>query len=259
MLRILTFEDMKLIDHLFGDRLEDYTLVYDTIIDNGFKNDDVVVYGELEGNDLVSLLLHNHNNLTYFSSEVREVACYKKLLDELEYGKVTCESQFAVKFQDLIDFDEVEDSWFGYLHANLNPVHDDDSIRFDCLNDTPELITDDYFELSIAEDEGIVGRATHIANGNGPQKMYCLSRNGKAISTAMIVMVQSHSAIVHGVITCIDERRKGLAGFLLGHIGTSLFEDGKKMYLFYSNPIARNLYLKLGTREVGSWNVMYLD
>ena len=259
MIRILTAEDFEYIKNLFDESLEDYTLVYDTIIDNGFKNEDVVVYGEFDGSEMVSLLLHNYHNISYYAAEVRDVTCYEKLLEGLDYGKVTCESKFANKFQEIIDFDEVEESWFGFLYQDISANFEDDSISFDCLNDTPELIDESYFERLIVEDEGIIDRATHIANGSGPQKIFCLSRNGKAISTAMIVMVQSNSAIVHGVITSKDERRKGLAGFLLSHIASSLFKDKKRMYLFYSNPVARKLYLKLGTKEVGSWSVMYRD
>ena len=257
MIRKLESSDKGIIEELFGDKSLEYTLILDTIYDSDFRTEGVDVYGDIEDDKLISILLNNHGNLTYYSADKVSIDKYIELLEELDYYRMSSEDRFIRDFSDRVEYEEIEESQFGYISRRIETNPASDSYSIDCINDNPDLLTEEYFEYFLSTDEGILDRARSIVERGGIQKFYCISKSGKALSSVMVVLKQSRSTIVHGVLTVESERRKGLSEKLLTHVFNELIDEGKFIYLFYINPVAKELFLKLGMKEIGEWRIMW--
>ncbi|WP_411677757.1 GNAT family N-acetyltransferase [Caproicibacter sp.] len=79
-------------------------------------------------------------------------------------------------------------------------------------------------------------------------------QNGRLVAAASSSAENSRSAMIIGVATLPDVRRKGLAGGLVSKLCGELFSEGKQFVcLFYDNPLAGRIYRKIGFQESGEY------
>lgn len=84
-----------------------------------------------------------------------------------------------------------------------------------------------------------------------------LFENGRMVATAGLSASNSQSAMVVGVGTRTEYRRKGCATAAVGYICRLSLERGKQyLCLFYDNPNAGRIYRRLGFREIGGYAMM---
>jgi len=91
----------------------------------------------------------------------------------------------------------------------------------------------------------------------GAARAYLVRDGGRVIAAVRTTAENSRSAMIVGVATHPDYRRRGLATQLLVRLGRELLAEGKRPCLFYDNPQAGGIYRRLGFTDVGTW-VMYL-
>jgi hypothetical protein len=87
--RRLTAADHTEVLALFGKEADHYHFLLDDLKWNGYAGEQFLVFGELESGRLVSLLLNNFNNLTYYSPDDREPKAYRHMLGKLSFAKVS--------------------------------------------------------------------------------------------------------------------------------------------------------------------------
>ncbi|WDF02400.1 GNAT family N-acetyltransferase [Shouchella hunanensis] len=81
-------------------------------------------------------------------------------------------------------------------------------------------------------------------------------QNGKIVSTASTTAENTHSAMIVGVATLEDYKRKGYASACVYHLCEQVFSEGKVACLFYDNPSAGVIYKHIGFEDIGLW-MMY--
>lgn len=91
----------------------------------------------------------------------------------------------------------------------------------------------------------------------GACRGYIIKDGDKIVSTARTAAENSFSAMVVGVATRKEYRRRGLASACMYRLCRDLLAEGKTPCLFYHNPEAGRIYKRLGFREIGKW-VMYI-
>ncbi len=81
--------------------------------------------------------------------------------------------------------------------------------------------------------------------------------DGRLIATASTSAENSESAMVVGVATATDCRRKGYASAVVSALCRNCFERGKKyLCLFYDNPVAGRIYNRIGFQELGEYGML---
>ena len=85
--------------------------------------------------------------------------------------------------------------------------------------------------------------------------------DGRLLSAASTSAETANAAMIGGVWTAPDARRRGLSTAVMSALSRELIEEGRRPYLFYltDNVAAAHVYLQLGYTTVGHWSVMYLS
>ncbi|PTX64965.1 hypothetical protein C8P63_101187 [Melghirimyces profundicolus] len=85
----LTSSNHNEVIKLFSEEIENYQFIINDLLRNNYHGDSFHVYGEYEHGELVSILLNNFNNVTYYSEIERDVKVYKEILKDLSFTKLS--------------------------------------------------------------------------------------------------------------------------------------------------------------------------
>ncbi|HLN62352.1 MAG TPA: GNAT family N-acetyltransferase [Symbiobacteriaceae bacterium] len=81
-------------------------------------------------------------------------------------------------------------------------------------------------------------------------------KQGEIVSSAYVIAQTEQAAMVGGVYTPPFHRQSGYASALVHAISVWLLAQGRKPCLFYHNPNAGRIYLRLGYRPLGDWRMV---
>lgn len=80
----------------------------------------------------------------------------------------------------------------------------------------------------------------------------------RILSSALLNVEGSDAGLIGGVFTQRHARGKGYAAACTAALALDLQRDGKTPVLFFENPVAGRVYVKLGFEECGKWALLYL-
>ncbi|KAB8138088.1 GNAT family N-acetyltransferase [Gracilibacillus oryzae] len=83
-----------------------------------------------------------------------------------------------------------------------------------------------------------------------------VSIDNKMAASCATIREGIKSAIIIGVFTNPEYRGRGFGTEVLTGLFDMLLQEGKYPYLFYSNPVARKVYKKIGMTEICEWCVL---
>lgn len=140
-----------------------------------------------------------------------------------------------------------------YTELPIRFINTDEEIgmQYDLLMSSKEYIDvlPDNKEIYIAEQKN---------KGNINSRTAYLMMDNQMVSSCSTIAEHDKSAIIVGVVTNPKFRNKGFASEVLIGLFEALLKEGKKPYLFYKNPLARSVYIKIGMEEVCEWRVAFL-
>ena len=140
---------------------------------------------------------------------------------------------------------------------DINPLHFDLDVHH--LKSREEakmlhelLLTISDFRITKEREAFIDGKMQSIKMG---ECLY-IKDQGKMISTVSTTAETTKSAMVVAVATDKNHRKKGYASFLMKALMNLYFEEKHKtLCLFYDNPEAGKIYLRLGFETMGMWTL----
>ena len=88
---------------------------------------------------------------------------------------------------------------------------------------------------------------------DGTGRTCFIRKDGRPVSAASSTAETGRMAMVVGVGTLKDYRKRGYASLCVSALCRPLLREGKTAYLFYDNPDAGRIYRRLGFREIGAW------
>ncbi|WP_160725791.1 GNAT family N-acetyltransferase [Bacillus sp. USDA818B3_A] len=91
---------------------------------------------------------------------------------------------------------------------------------------------------------------------DGSARSFYIKADGKIVSTASTAAENSMSAMVVGVATLEQYKKKGYASRCMLKLCSQLLAEGKELCLFYDNPDAGAIYKRIGFEDIGFW-MMY--
>ncbi|MGD6968262.1 GNAT family N-acetyltransferase [Rossellomorea vietnamensis] len=261
-LKKLTITSHQDVIKLFGEDGVHYHFLIDGLKKSNYEGD-FNVFGEYQDNLLVSLLINNYNNISYFSQSDRDISIYKELLRELDYTKLSGPSSFMGKFLPYVHPKADTLSYLGVvknvsesrkLGKPIKVIQTEDEIgmQYDLL-----LSTNEFTESLPKEKEEYVQNEYKRIKETSDRTVY-LEVDGKMVSSCATIAEDINSAIIIGVVTNPHYRNKGYGTDILIGLFQMLLEEGKYPYLFYNNPAARSVYKKIGMTEVCEWRVINL-
>lgn len=86
-------------------------------------------------------------------------------------------------------------------------------------------------------------------------RSYFTQTDGVMTSCVSTTAENSLSAMIVGVCTRKEYRRKGLATGIMQKLFKDVLNEGKILCLFYDNPDAGRIYKKLGFKDIGMWTM----
>jgi len=260
----LTVDNHKEIVELFGENIGDYCFIIDDLLRNKYEGEGFHVYGEYENDKLVSILLNNFINITYYSNEDRPVEVYKDIVKKLNFMKLSGPGSLIEKFIPYVEVKEDTLSYMGviknisvekrYRDLSVNVINSEE--EFGMLHEL--LMTSEEYWGCIPEDKGEFIKNNMINNRNNKRTAY-LSVDYEMVSSCSTIIEGEKSAIIAGVVTNPKYRNLGYGTETLIGLFEMLLKEGKYPYLFYNNPAARSVYKKMGMKEVCEWRVIWVQ
>lgn len=174
------------------------------------------------------------NNLNYI-----EISGKLEALKKLEH-KIGVKCKRRVKLCVLNDLSKLKD-----IEIGVRPK----KIRFGNISKVVKLYEDiDEFENTTVEN---------IKNGLKTGRGYCIEIDKKVVAMAKSTLETTTHAMIVGVGTHPNFRKKGLATKCIVKICREIIDENKIPCLFYDNIEAGKIYNKLGFEEKGYWGIYY--
>lgn len=259
----LTRENHNDVLELFGNETENYYFLINDLLENNYNAESFYVYGEYQKGKLVSFLLNNFKNITYYSKTIRNVTIYRDLLDSLSYDKLSGPSDLMAQFKPFVKLKCETLSHLGvikkvtgkrkYQDLDLKTVATEEEISmlYNLFSTTEE-----YRSILPKNKKTFVEREMERLENNHASRTVYLRGKYEILASAATVRESTNSAIIIGVCTNSKFRNKGFGSEVLIGLFNRLLEEGKFPYLFYTNPNARSVYKNLGMVEVCEWRVI---
>ncbi|MBY6051854.1 GNAT family N-acetyltransferase [Cytobacillus firmus] len=132
----------------------------------------------------------------------------------------------------------------GKLKA-VQAVPEDAEQLVELLNSIPEF-----------SDSAITVERKRRVLKDGSSRSFFIKEDGKMVSTASTTAENSLSAMVVGVATDSEFKKKGYATQCMVKLCRQLLSENKELCLFYDNPAAGTIYKRIGFEDIGFW-MMY--
>ncbi|NLC96386.1 MAG: GNAT family N-acetyltransferase [Erysipelotrichaceae bacterium] len=91
---------------------------------------------------------------------------------------------------------------------------------------------------------------------NNSKRFHIIKKDGKIISAASTSAESTYSAMIVGVFTLEEYRNNGYAKKVVISLCKELINENKTCCLFFDNPIAGNMYRKIGFKDAGIYSIM---
>ncbi|SHK15904.1 GNAT family N-acetyltransferase [Tepidibacter formicigenes] len=217
----------------------------------GYDEEFQTIWGEFnEKGDLKAVLLKYHNNLIFYSRDTFDINGFYEIMKNIEFKFLSGEKTIIEKFGNLFKFTRKRDMYFCKLDNDLNleDINLYTKINKLCLNEVERII-----ELYEAIDEFDNQPIEVVKRSLESGRAYYIEEDNQIISIAQTTAENSTSAMIIGVCTHPNYRKKGYASVCMTHICKELLSENKTLCLFYNNPDAGKIYKRLGFKDVGLW------
>jgi hypothetical protein len=260
MIRLLTETDRKSVLNYLYQEPEFNIFPIGDIETFGFDQDFQRVYGEFDQDgQYLSILLRYRVHAIYYADQLHFNEDYLKIFKDDPFEHLSGKSQLIDLMKPYLSNYKYNQMYFckatSLSSQDINPLGIE--IQHLKTRDEARKIHDLLLqipEFRITKDpEGFVdGKMQSIQMG----ECLFIKEKDKVISTVSTTAETTKSAMVVAVATDKNNRHKGYASLLMKRLMSIYFEEKKKsLCLFYDNPEAGKIYLRLGFKEMGTWTL----
>ena len=262
-IRELILEDHNKIVGLFGEKLEDYNFIVMDILRNKYNAEEFKVYGEFIKDKLVSMLMYNRGNVTYYSPYDISIEGYNDILKDLNFVKLSGPSNLMEKFLPYVDVEYDGQSYVGMIKdVKVKSKYSDIKVKYVETREEIEKLyylfksTEEYKDVVPESKEKFIEDELVRLETSNDRTAY-IEVDGEMVASCATRGETTKSAIIIGVVASPNHRNKGYGTEVLIGLFNDLLNEGKIPYLFYNNPVARSVYKNLGAKEVCEWRVIF--
>lgn len=261
MIRKLSQKDQtEVLEYLYKESAFNIFIIGD-IEAFGFDKEWQTLYGEFDSsNEYISVLLFYRENCVYYSHKDVFNVDYLPIMKERPFefmsGKESLMKLLKPHFPDF----KLKPMYF----CKATSLENQESFDYSNVKvvTTQEECVKLYDLLSTIREFGIYKkpREDFIKSKLNSIKMgvtYYIEEDNKMVSTVATTAETTVNAMVVAVATHQDYRQRGFASILMTYLMKEYFENRQKeLCLFYDNPKAGKIYLRLGFKDFGKWAMM---
>lgn len=262
-IRELRLEDHNKVVGLFGEKLEDYNFMIMDILKNKYSSEEFKVYGEVINEKLLSILIYNFGNVTYYSPYDIGIEGYKDVLKDLNFAKLSGPSNLMEKFLSYVEVEDDIKSYVGMIKdIKVKSKYSDVRVKYVETREEIEKLyylfksTEEYKDVVPESKEKFIEDELVRLETSNDRTAY-IEVEGEMVASCATRGETTKSAIIIGVVASPNHRNKGYGTEVLVGLFNDLLDEGKTPYLFYNNPVARSVYRNLGAKEVCEWRVIF--
>lgn len=264
MIRLLKEEDrVDVLKYLYQDVNFNIFPIGD-IETFGFDTDFQRIYGEFdEQNNYVSIFLRYRENAVYYSHKTYFNPELKTIFESDTFEYFSCKTELLDLIQPYLPKGTRKQMYFCRAkELKFDLSYDESRIK---KIETREQCEKLYDLLKQIKEFGIYKKSKEIFIENKFNSLQMgtalyIEEDNKFVSTLATTADTTKNAMVVAVATDKEYRKKGYATFLLLSLMKLYIKElNKELCLFYDNPEAGKLYLKLGFEYIGTWDMYTVE
>ncbi|MBF4692531.1 GNAT family N-acetyltransferase [Fusibacter ferrireducens] len=227
----------------------------------GFDSEFQEVWIQETSGVIQGIILRYHNNFILYSKAkmnfIEILELFKAYKVDLISGKASVLNSLYPLVSDQYNFKEMN---FAELSTDALLVKATSNVTIAKAEDAPDIAMayGHIHEFENLYPGGFEGRHKQILNrivSNEGVHMF-IKENGQIVSHGNTAAETSQSAMIGGVMTLPDQRRKGYAKTVVSAICQKVINDGKRACLFYNGEAAQKLFAALGFKDIDQWVVL---
>jgi predicted GNAT family acetyltransferase len=230
------------------------------ILNTGFEQDYMELWGEFIGDEIIVVLLRYYNNFIPYYKDVKDVSIekFKEIIASHKKKKlISGKYEIVMNFTHALNDFQGSRKFFCELkdktkllkendNFNIKKAAVEDAERLSCFIESIEEFN------NTGEDRDMLENS--IRTGTG--RFYFIeNEEGKIICTAGTSAETKHAAMIVDVATSPEYRNRGLAANCLSKLCIDTLKDCQGICLFYSNEKAGKIYHGIGFETTGNWMI----
>ncbi|WP_069650070.1 GNAT family N-acetyltransferase [Caloranaerobacter ferrireducens] len=256
MIRLLNNEDYDILMEYIKKEKELNLFIIGDVENYGFNNEFQKLWGEFnQKGELIGVLLKYFESFIFYSRDEFDVEGFYNIMKNEEFKLLSGEKSIVEKFEKLHSFSKKRDTYFCKLDKGSKLEENEllANVRKVELENVDEIVKlyklIEEFSRDISEES--IRKKFEDNTGRG----YYIEEDGKMVSVAQTTAENSTSAMIVGVCTHPDYRKRGYATACMTKLCKALLNEGKSLCLFYDNPKAGRIYKRLGFKDMGIWTM----
>ncbi|MDG4657778.1 GNAT family N-acetyltransferase [Ectobacillus antri] len=260
MIRRLTAQDHDVCFELLKTKSAENLFIIGDIEAYGYEQDFQKLWGEFdEHGELIAVLLKYEQNYIPFALGAFDAEGFANIMcDDPNFNMMSGLQEITGKIEPYVtkQLKRKRPTYYakctklqGGQGVDLSHVQqatpDDAEQLVEMLKAVPE-----FSESSITVERKRRGLA------DGTSRTFFIREDGKMVSSASTAAENSVSAMIVGVATRENYKKKGYATACMLKLCGQMLEEGKELCLFYDNPAAGAIYKRIGFEDIGIW-MMY--
>ncbi|MFG6149672.1 GNAT family N-acetyltransferase [Halobacillus sp. B23F22_1] len=258
MIRKLTDIDDPACQRLLAEKPAENLFIIGDIENFGYDQDFQKLWGEFnDQQELHAILLKYHNNYITYASQPFNAKGFAEVVNkDPEFMQLSGLQSVTEQILPYIEHTPKKTRSLFYakcdhkekLELNLNTSN----VQLAAVEDVPRIIE---LQDQIPEFEQDNSRESSMIKGieGRSSRIYYIEESEQMISSASTTAENTMSAMVVGVCTHPDFKRRGYASACMKKLCEDLLDEGKMLCLFYDNPEAGSIYKRLGFEDIGKW------
>jgi len=259
MIRLLTEKDQKsVLEYLYHDLSFNIFPIGD-IETFGFSQNFQKVYGEFDDFDnYLSVFLKYRENGIYYSHLDRFNPEYLEIFQDDPFDFMSGKTEIMAMVRPFLEEFDHKQMYFCRAKQAIAKDYDNSEIKIASTKEEFERLYDllagiQEFTISRKEKESYV--ESRMSSQSMGVVLY-IEEGEKIVATVATTAETTKNAMVVAVATELGYRKKGYASrLMLALMDLYINDKGKELCLFYDNPEAGKIYLRLGFENIGLWDM----
>ncbi|WDV44251.1 GNAT family N-acetyltransferase [Clostridiaceae bacterium M8S5] len=254
IVRLTEKDNEKLMEYLYEESEINLFIIGD-IENYGYDESIIKIWADVnDSNEIKGVLLRYKEFYIVYSKGEFDVEGFVSIMEKSQYKAISGKKEVMLKIRDLIDHDNFREMYFSKVTKDTYNDEDNNLAEKLTLDDI-----DDMFKLREGIEEFTVSynRDEIIKEIKDDfRKQYIVKIDGNVVSTASAIAENSKSAMIVGVCTDKNYRKKGYGSMCVRALCKELLEKDKTLCLFYDNPKAGRVYKNIGFEDIDKWCMM---
>lgn len=225
----------------------------------GYETEFQDLWGQFnESSELEAILLRFHNSfIPYAKGEKIDILGFADIMKGYQ-DKIflSGKTEIVAKFEGIegLEIGKKQVTYFAECTSAKHIGDTDQSVKIATLADMDSII-DLRSTIEEFAPNPNARKMLEQAIETGTGRTYYLEVDGMMVASASTAAENSLSAMIVGVCTHKDYRKKGLATAVMQKLFRDVMNEGKILCLFYDNPEAGSIYKRLGFKDIGMWTM----